>query len=148
MLDPAALAHEIAPFITAAVGAYGAAVLTGAEDQAADATISFGRRLIRRLTRDGATARPLAGAVSQLAASPADEDLRAYLRVTLRQVLQSDPELAAEIAQWPRPCPAGVSVLASGSRSVAAYAVSGMIVTGDIRGGGIRGGGIRGGGGA
>ncbi|MEV7012560.1 hypothetical protein [Streptosporangium sp. NPDC051022] len=37
--DPASLAHAVSPYVTAAVGAYGGAVLARANEEAADATV-------------------------------------------------------------------------------------------------------------
>lgn len=39
------------PYLTAAAGAYGAAVLTRVEDVAADATVSVGRRILQTVWR-------------------------------------------------------------------------------------------------
>jgi hypothetical protein len=132
VLDPIALAQEITPYMVAAVGAYGTAVLSRAEDQAAGATVSLGQRLIHRLVHgapDGTT--EVTGAISKLIRSPADADLQAFLRVAVADALRADPATATEVASWPRP--GGVTISAAGSRSVAAGTINGMIVTGDIR---------------
>jgi hypothetical protein len=127
VVDPAALAQEIIPYITAAVGAYGASVLTRAEDTAAGATVSFGQRLIRRLMRGepGSTSE-ITTAVSEFAGNPRDTDLRAAVAAAFR----ADPGLAAEIAAWHRP--GDITISALGSHSVAAHTVNGTIITGDI----------------
>ena len=136
MVDAVTLAQEITPYMAAAVGAYGAAVLTRAEEQAADATVSLGQRLIRRLTR-GTDSGPgtVAGAVDRLAGCLADDDLQVLLRVAVGDALRGDPDLAAEIAAWPRPAAAQatVTITASGSRSVAVQTANGSITTGDSR---------------
>jgi hypothetical protein len=49
-MDVAELAGEVTPFVTAAIGAYGSAVITKAEDlvvdEAADSTVGLGRRIL------------------------------------------------------------------------------------------------------
>ena len=47
--DAAALAAEATPYVSAAVGAYGGAVLARLRDDAADATVGLGRRLLQRM---------------------------------------------------------------------------------------------------
>jgi hypothetical protein len=42
--DVASLAAEMTPYVSAAVGAYGGAVLAKMRDEAADATVGLGRR--------------------------------------------------------------------------------------------------------
>ena len=47
--DVVSLAAEMTPYISAAVGAYGGAVLAKVRDEAADATVGLGRRLLQRV---------------------------------------------------------------------------------------------------
>ena len=47
--EAASLAAEMAPYVSAAVGAYGGAVLVKVRDEAADATVGLGRRLLQRV---------------------------------------------------------------------------------------------------
>lgn len=127
--DPATLATEISPYVTAAVGAYGGAVLAKAKDQAADATVGFGRRLLQRIfgTRDHAD--PLPQAVADLAVDPGDPDLQAALRVAIRGKIAADPVLADDILKMIADRPSNVT--ASGERSIAASTISGIAATGD-----------------
>ena len=83
--------------MSAAVGAYGGAVLAKIRDEAADATVSLGRRLLQRVfgTRDAAE--PLPGPLVDLAADPADEDAVAAVRLAVRKALAADPVLVAEV---------------------------------------------------
>ena len=123
------MARDLAPYAGAAITAYGAGVLTEAQSQATDATVAFGRRLLLRLTgrtpnadatsdADAGTSgtdqaseaveptvgqRALADAVEQLAATPATPDTAAVLRFHLERLLRARPDLAAEVAAWPRP---------------------------------------------
>ena len=45
----AQVAAEMVPYVTTALSAYGGAVLSKAEDDVADATVGFGRRLLQRI---------------------------------------------------------------------------------------------------
>ncbi|OMI38029.1 hypothetical protein SPAR_18213 [Streptomyces sparsogenes DSM 40356] len=135
------LAQDVAPYATTAITAYGAAVLARVESDAADATVSFGQRILRRLTGrdtpdDGETAtaeqEALAGTVAELAESPDDADLAAALRVQIRRLLAAHPDIAADIAGWARPeAPGSVTISTSGERSPAVHTNYGTIHTGD-----------------
>ncbi|MGW2816418.1 hypothetical protein [Streptomyces sp. NPDC001415] len=134
MSDAIALAQEITPYIASAVGAYGVAVLNRAEDAAAEATVSFGQRLLGLLTRgSGSQGVAVTDAVAALADSPDDADLQAALRLAVRRVLQESPGLIAAINELPRPPGASTrtSITALGPRSVAVQNNSGTITTGD-----------------
>ncbi|WP_432010520.1 hypothetical protein [Streptomyces cucumeris] len=138
-VDAVQLAQDLTPYATTAITAYGAAVLARVESDAADATVSFGQRILRRLTgRDTpdteATAEQeaLANAVTELAATPDDADLAAVLRVQIRRLLAAHPDIAADIAGWTRPAaPTTVTITTSGERSPAVQTNYGTIHTGD-----------------
>lgn len=122
------LASEVSPYVTAAVGAYGGAVLARVRDEAADATVGVGRRMLQRIfgTRAaGDVPRP----VADLAADPDDPDLQAALRVAIRARLAADAGLAGDLREMLKA--AAVSVTASGERSIAAQSISGVASTGD-----------------
>ena len=55
----ATLVTDATPYVTAALGAYGGAVLTKVQDDAADATVGIGRRLLQRVFGSRATDEPL-----------------------------------------------------------------------------------------
>jgi hypothetical protein len=122
------LAGEISPYVTAAVGAYGGAVLARVRDEAADATVGVGRRMLQRIfgTREaGDVPQP----VADLAADPGDPDLQAALRVAIRARLAADAGLAGDLREMLKD--ASVSVTASGERSIAAQSITGVASTGD-----------------
>jgi hypothetical protein len=124
----AVLIGEISPYVTAAVGAYGGAVLAKANDQAADATVGLGRRMLQRIFGTRA-AGDVPQPVADLAGHPGDPDMQAALRVAIRKMLDADAGLAAEVrSMLPG---AGVSVTASGERSIAAQSITGIASTGD-----------------
>ena len=47
--DLATLVSDVSPYVTAAVSAYGGAVLGRLKDQTADATVGLGRRILQRI---------------------------------------------------------------------------------------------------
>jgi hypothetical protein len=95
--DVASLAAELTPYLSTALGAYGTAVLARAEGEAADATVSLGHRLLKRIfgTRDGGE--PLPEPLADLAADPGDSDALVAVRLAVRKALAADPGLAAEV---------------------------------------------------
>jgi hypothetical protein len=125
----AVLIGEVSPYVTAAVGAYGGAVLARANDQAADATVGLGRRMLRRVFGTRA-AGDVPQPVADLAADPGDPDLQAALRVAIRGLLAADAELAGDLRGMLAGA-AAVTVTASGERSIAAQSITGVASTGD-----------------
>jgi hypothetical protein len=123
------LAAEVAPYASAAVGAYGGAVLAKVRDDAADATVGLGRRLLQKIFGTRRGGEPLPEPLADVAADPGDEDAAGALRLAIRKALAASPELAAEVQEML--AGAGVSVTASGERSIAAQVISGVAVTGD-----------------
>ncbi|MEV7012266.1 hypothetical protein [Streptosporangium sp. NPDC051022] len=97
--DLVSLAHEVSPYVTAAVSAYGAAVLARAQEDAADATVGWGRRILQRIFGIQAEEDAVPDEVAELADDPDNTDLQAALRVQIRKLLAADPQLAAEVAQ-------------------------------------------------
>jgi hypothetical protein len=95
--DVASLAAEMTPYVSAAVGAYGGAVLARVRDDAADATVGLGRRLLLRVFGAKGEGEPLPGPLTDLAANPQDADALAAVRLVVRKALGADPVLAAEV---------------------------------------------------
>ncbi|MFC9621017.1 hypothetical protein ACFTXM_13740 [Streptomyces sp. NPDC056930] len=127
-MDALTVASEIAPYVTAAVGAYGTAVLTRATDASADATVSLGRRILQRIRGNQQDSSELDRAVAEAAEAPEDEDFQAMLRVQIKRALLADAELTADIARLLSQ--SSVSLTASGDGSVAVQHNSGVISTG------------------
>lgn len=128
-MDALIVANEALPYMTAAITAYGTAVVTKTTDTVADATVSLGRRIVQRLWHRAEGRADLERAIGDLAEAPDDADFQAVLRVQLKRALRADPELAADLAQL---LPAGgTSFTASGAGSVAVQTNSGIISTGD-----------------
>jgi len=93
----ASLAAEMTPYVSAAVGAYGGAVLAKVRDEAADATVGLGRRLLQRIFGTRGDGEPLPVPLADLAADPRDADALAAVRLVVRKALAADPVLAAEV---------------------------------------------------
>jgi hypothetical protein len=127
--DVTAVAAAVAPHVAAAVSAYGAGVVARVQEAAVDATAGMGGRLLRRLLGRTESAPAVEAAVRELAEGPDDEDRLAALRLQIRRVLAADPVMAADVEEILGG--AGVSVIASGERSVAAQTISGIASTGD-----------------
>ncbi|MGW5266289.1 hypothetical protein ACWEQG_35380 [Microbispora sp. NPDC004025] len=122
--------------MTAAVSAYGGAVLARANEQAADATVGWGRALLQRIFGVAEEEQEVPEAVADLAADPDNPDLQAVLRVHIGKLLAADPELAGQVRELLDQARAevgpAVTVTASGSRSVAiGRDNSGSVTTGD-----------------
>ncbi|MFF1770135.1 hypothetical protein [Streptomyces sp. NPDC058249] len=127
------LVEQAGPAVTAAVGAYGAAVLTRAQDAAADATVGLGQRILQLVWRrkDEAGRTELERVVGEAADEQDNAYSTAVLSRLLRQALQDDPALRDELAAvLPAHAPGTVNVTASGERSIAAQHI-GTAFTGD-----------------
>lgn len=127
----AELLTQAGPFLTGALGAYGTAVLTRAEDAAADATANTGRRLLQRVWRRGDAAER---AELEEAVADAETDLAsatAALRLHLRAALREDAELRHEITDLiAGQVASAITITAVGERSIAAHTI-GTAITGD-----------------
>lgn len=95
--EVASLAAEMTPYVSAAVGAYGGAVLAKVRDDTADATVGLGRRLLQRVFGSRLEGEPLPDPLGALAADPEDGDALAAVRLAIRQALADDPALQAEV---------------------------------------------------
>ncbi|MFJ4094586.1 hypothetical protein ACIPYS_23630 [Kitasatospora sp. NPDC089913] len=131
--DIVQLVEQASPYLTAAVSAYGGAVLARAEDTAVEATANLGRRILqavwRRRTEPQQTA--LEAAVQDAAEAPDDPDAAAALRQQIKRALREDAELLAELAALlPAPTAGSVTITASGQRSIAAHTIT-TAITGD-----------------
>ncbi|MEV0036400.1 hypothetical protein [Streptomyces sp. NPDC050804] len=130
--EVAELVKQAGPYVVAALGAYGGAVLTRAEDAAADVTANLGRRVLQTIWRRRSPDRQAAleAAVQDAAEGTADEDALAALRQQLKRALREDPELAREVAFLLPGADERVSIWASGERAIAAQWI-GTATTGD-----------------
>ncbi|WP_371548621.1 hypothetical protein OG266_25460 [Streptomyces sp. NBC_00554] len=123
------MANEITPYITAAVSAYGTAVLTRTTDASADATVSLGQRILQRIWRREDCRPDLEQAVKDASEAPDDEDFQARLRAQIKRILRDDRALVTELTGML--VEARVTLAASGERAVVAKDNSGVISTGD-----------------
>ena len=114
--EVATVVADAMPYVTAAVGAYGGAVLAKVRDDAADATVGAGRRLLQRVFGSRAPEESLPAPLAVLAADPGDADALGMVRWTMRQALEADAAMLEEVK----------SMLAS---------VQGAVVRQDVRAG-------------
>jgi dienelactone hydrolase len=95
--EVAVLVADATPYVTAAVSAYGGAVLAKVRDDVADATVSLGRRLLQRVFGHTEEAEPLPAPLAALSADPADADAAAVVRWAMRQALEADATMLEEV---------------------------------------------------
>ncbi|MGW3285999.1 hypothetical protein ACWDR3_15320 [Streptomyces sp. NPDC001002] len=126
------LVEEAGPYLTAALGAYGAGVLTRTEDAAVEATANLGRRVLHALWQrhDEQGRADLETAVHDAAGELGDADAAAVLRQHLKRALRDDEGLRRELAALLPNASRPLTITASGERSIAAQAI-GTAVTGD-----------------
>src|SRR5690349_15845235 len=90
------------PFVTAAAGVYGGAVVQkvsdAAADAGADATVGLGRRLLRRLFASGRSEQVQA-AVVELAEAPQDEASVSLVQAQVLKALTAEPQLVTDLTQ-------------------------------------------------
>lgn len=129
MIEISALAGALMSFVLAAVREFGGAVLNKAQDDAAEATVGLGRRLLQRIFGTRQAGEPLPEPLADVAADPRDEDAVAALRLAIRKALAADAGLRGEVEDML--AAAGVTVTAAGERSIAAQTISGVAATGD-----------------
>ena len=95
--EVATLVADATPYVTAAVGAYGGAVLAKVRDDAADATVGVGRRLLQRVFGRRTADEPLPVPLAALAADPGDADALGMVRWAMRQALEADAAMLEEV---------------------------------------------------
>ena len=95
--EVATMVADATPYVTAAVGAYGGAVLAKVRDDAADATVGLERRLLQRVFGHRGEKRPLPEPLAELVAHPGDADALGALRLAIRRQLEADPAMLADV---------------------------------------------------
>jgi hypothetical protein len=93
----ATLVADATPYVTAAVGAYGGAVLAKVRDDAADATVGVGRRLLQRVFGRRPADGPLPASLAALVADPGNADALGMVRWAIRQALEADAAMLEEV---------------------------------------------------
>jgi hypothetical protein len=94
-----ALVTDATPYLSAALSAYGAAVLTKVRDDAADATIGVGRRFLQRVFGRRSSGEPMPAVLAEVIAAPGDADALGALRLAIRRELETDAEMLADVRQ-------------------------------------------------
>jgi hypothetical protein len=97
--EVATLATEVTPYAAAALGAYGAAVLTKVRDELADATIGTGRQVLQRIFGRRDAGEGLPAVMAEVIENPGDADYLGALRLAIRKALESDAVMQAEVQE-------------------------------------------------
>jgi hypothetical protein len=123
--------EEAGPYLTAALSAYGAGVLTRTENAAVDATANVGRRILQAVwrRRDEQGRAELESVVGEVLEEQEDEDAFASLRHQIKKALREDASLMQELSDL-LPERRNVSITAAGERSIAAGKIH-TAITGD-----------------
>jgi hypothetical protein len=95
----ATLVTDATPYLTAALTAYGTAVLTKVQDDAADATAGLGRRLLQRVFGRRNDGEPLPVPLAELVSAPDDTDRLSALRLAIRGELEADAKMLADVRE-------------------------------------------------
>jgi hypothetical protein len=93
----AILVKEATPYVTAAVGAYGGAVLARTQDKTAGATVDAGARILQRVFGRQKAGKPLPGPLADAVAYPDDEEILQTLKAAIRKALERDAAMSAEV---------------------------------------------------
>jgi hypothetical protein len=126
--EVATLAAEVVPYAAAAAAAYGGAVLAKVRDDAADATVGLGRRLLQRIFGARADGEPLPGPVADVVADPGDEDALAALRLAVRKALAADAGLRDQVRDML--VQAGVSISGDVANTISGGTQQGPVLQG------------------
>lgn len=111
-------------------------LLDKAAESITDKSWETGRKLIEKLTAATSWNPVAQEALQDLAADPDSSMYRDILKLQLQKLLTKDHELMGELAALLKTeQSAGISIVASGDRSVAAQNINAPIMTGDIHGG-------------
>jgi hypothetical protein len=90
-------ANAVMPFVTAAIGAYGASVLAKTSELAADTPVARGTRILQRVFgRGDVHSKRVIAQVAE--AKPDDEPSHSALRRAIVEAFLADPHLSREVA--------------------------------------------------
>ena len=95
----ATVAADVMPYVTTAAGAYGAAVLATAKDDAASATVGLGRRLLQKIFGHKAEGEPLPEVLIDVIGDPGDQDYLDALQSVIAIALKKDGQILAEVRE-------------------------------------------------
>jgi len=96
--DLATLAADAVPLVTLAVGTYGRAVLAKAWDDVADASLQAGLKVLHLVFGRKKPDEALPDVITDVIDHPGDADYLGQLRFTIRKALESNADLAGEVA--------------------------------------------------
>lgn len=84
------------PYVTAALGTYGGAVLSKTRDKGTSKAVDVGARLLERVfgQKEG---EPVPEAVADVVTHPGDDEFLTALKVTIRKILEHDAAMLADV---------------------------------------------------
>jgi hypothetical protein len=101
IVDVGEVAGAVVPFLSAAAGAYGSAVVEKVREEgteaAADATVAVGRRLLGRFLRSSRSTQ-VAAVVTELGENPGDDAFMTAVFAQVKRALAEDAGLAEEVS--------------------------------------------------
>jgi len=95
----ATLVTDATPYLTAALTAYGVAVLIRVRDDAADTTVDMGRRLLQRVFGHRNDGEQLPAVLAEAVGAPNDLDTLGSLRLAIRRELEADRMMLADVRE-------------------------------------------------
>ena len=107
--EVAVLVADATPYVTAAVGAYGGAVLAKLRDEAADATVGVGRRLLQRVFGHQAASEPLPAPLAALSADAGDADAPGWCGGRCDRLLRPTPRCLKRLGRYLHPLEVSVT---------------------------------------
>ncbi|MBE1564191.1 hypothetical protein [Nonomuraea africana] len=120
------------------MSAYGGAVLGRVQEDAADATVQWGRKILQRFFGAEPEQAEVPRELERLIRDPDNADFQAALRVYLAEQLQEDPQLADDVRDMLEQAEtatghtvAGNMVTASNRGVAAGRDITGPVTTGD-----------------
>ncbi|MEU7833665.1 hypothetical protein [Nonomuraea sp. NPDC049129] len=132
-----ALVGSASPYVVAA-GAYGSGVLARVQEDAADATVGWGRKILQRFFGAEPKSAEVPRELERLIREPDNVDFQAALRVYLAELLQEDAQLADDVRDMLEQAEtatghwvAGNTVTASGGGVAAGRDITGNVTTGN-----------------
>jgi hypothetical protein len=93
----AALVADAMPYVTAAAGGYGGAVLAKTRDKAADATVGAGALILQRIFGRRKPGDPLPEPLAGVVAYPGDGEFLAALAAAVSATLEPSTEMLADV---------------------------------------------------
>jgi hypothetical protein len=120
------------PHVTAALSAYGSGVLAQTQDDADDATVGFGRRLLQRIFGRKEVGEPLPPVLAKVVTNLGDLDYLGTLRATIRDALERDAQMLAGVREILAQAKSTVIIDWQGARADRSGVAQGIVADGSV----------------